>query len=110
MQRYDTLRDQIADSLTQSSNEGPFGCSTRHPSPPVDLELGVRHNQLYKWKEQLTRRGEGAFPGHGRGSGSIDEVARRKELESNQHSLESVCYLAVGLLSILISAKLICVC
>jgi transposase-like protein len=51
---------------------------------PADLarELGVRRNQLYKWKEQLTRRGEGAFPGHGRGSASQDEVARlRKELE-----------------------------
>jgi len=52
--------------------------------PPADLarELGVRRNQLYKWKEQLSKRGDGAFPGSGRGSGSTDEVARlRKELE-----------------------------
>jgi transposase len=52
--------------------------------PPSDLarELGVRRNQLYKWKEQMSQRGEGAFPGSGRGSGSNDEVARlRKELE-----------------------------
>jgi transposase-like protein len=51
---------------------------------PSDLarELGVRRNQLYKWKEQLTKRGEGAFPGHGRGSASRDELTRlRKELE-----------------------------
>jgi transposase-like protein len=51
---------------------------------PSDLarELGVRRNQLYKWKEQLTRRGEGALPGHGRGSSSRDELSRlRKELE-----------------------------
>src|SRR6185295_16465043 len=51
--------------------------------PPSDLarELGVRRNQLYKWKEQMSKRGEGAFPGSGRGSGGIDEVARmRKEL------------------------------
>ena len=51
---------------------------------PTDLarELGVHRNQLYKWKEQLTRRGEGAFPGHGRGSAGRDELARlRKELE-----------------------------
>ena len=51
---------------------------------PADLarELGVRRNQLYKWKEQLSRRGQGAFPGSGRGSGGNDEVARlRKELE-----------------------------
>ena len=51
---------------------------------PADLarELGVRRNQLYKWKEQLSQRGAGAFPGSGRGSGGNDEVARlRKELE-----------------------------
>jgi transposase len=42
----------------------------------------VRRNQLYKWKEQMSQRGEGAFPGSGRGSGGNDEVARlRKELE-----------------------------
>lgn len=51
---------------------------------PSDLarELGVRRNQLYKWKEQLGRRGEKAFPGHGRRSASRDEVSRlRRELE-----------------------------
>ena len=52
--------------------------------PPSDLarQLGVRRNQLYKWKEQLSRRGAGAFPGSGRGAGSSDELTRlRKELE-----------------------------
>jgi transposase len=52
--------------------------------PPADLarELGVRRNQLYKWKEQLSQRGAKAFPGSGRGSASSDEVSRlRKELE-----------------------------
>ena len=51
---------------------------------PSDLarELGVRRNQLYKWKDQLSRRGEKAFPGHGRRSASSDEVTRlRQELE-----------------------------
>ena len=51
---------------------------------PSDLarELGVRRNQLYKWKEQLSRRGEGAFPGSGRATASRDELTRlRKELE-----------------------------
>ncbi len=41
-------------------------------------ELNVRRNQLYKWKEQLAGRGEGAFPGHGRRAGREDEVARLK--------------------------------
>ena len=51
---------------------------------PTDLarELGLRRNQLYKWKDQLSRRGEKAFPGHGRRSASSDEVTRlRQELE-----------------------------
>ena len=30
------------------------------------LELGVRRNQLYKWKEQLGSKGEKAFRGSGR--------------------------------------------
>ena len=49
---------------------------------PSDLarELGVGRNQLYKWKDQLSRRGKRAFPGHGRRLD--DEVTRlRKELE-----------------------------
>ena len=51
---------------------------------PSDLarELGVRRNQLYKWKEQLSLRGEQAFPGHGRSIAGNDEVSRlRRELE-----------------------------
>ena len=51
---------------------------------PSDLarELGVRRNQLYKWKDQLSRRGEQAFPGHGRRAATNDEVTRlRQELE-----------------------------
>ena len=50
--------------------------------PPADLarELGVRRNQLYKWKEQLGKRGSQAFPGTGKRA--TDELARlRKELE-----------------------------
>ena len=51
---------------------------------PADLarELGIRRNQLYKWKEQLEKRGAKAFRGAGRRIGSSDEVARlRRELE-----------------------------
>ena len=50
--------------------------------PPADLarELGVRRNQLDKWKEQLGKRGAQAFPGSGKRP--TDELARlRKELE-----------------------------
>jgi transposase len=52
--------------------------------PPSDLarQLGVRRNQLYKWKEQMDRRGSEALPGIGRRLAQGDEVARLKgELE-----------------------------
>jgi len=43
------------------------------------LELGVRRNQLYKWKEQLAGKGDAAFRGPGRNPASQDgEVARLK--------------------------------
>lgn len=29
-------------------------------------ELGVRRNQLYKWKEEIDRHGDTAFPGSGK--------------------------------------------
>lgn len=51
------------------------------PCCEVARELGIRREQLYKWKEQLSQRGPGAFPGSGRGQSS-DELARlRHELE-----------------------------
>jgi transposase len=47
------------------------------------LELGIRRNQLYKWKEQLGSKGEKAFRGPGRKPASEEsEVARlKRELE-----------------------------
>ncbi len=33
------------------------------PSSEVAMELGIRRNQLYKWKDQLANRGEVAFSG-----------------------------------------------
>lgn len=32
------------------------------PSSAIAAELGVRRNQLYKWKEQLDKKGGDAFP------------------------------------------------
>jgi len=41
-------------------------------------ELGLRRNQLYKWKEQIAKKGLEAFPGHGGRPGKNDEVSRLK--------------------------------
>lgn len=51
------------------------------PSSDLARELSVRRNQLYKWKEQLEKRGSKAFPGAGRqrgrvGMGMGDPVSR----------------------------------
>lgn len=45
--------------------------------------LGIKRNQLYKLKEQLTERGEAAFPSHGRPAGDKGaEIARlQRKLE-----------------------------
>lgn len=36
------------------------------PASEIALQLGIRRNQLYKWKEQLDIQGEQAFKGRGR--------------------------------------------
>jgi transposase len=52
------------------------------PAVQLALELGVRRNQLYKWKEQLAGKGTAAFRGPGRKAGAQEsEVVRlRREL------------------------------
>lgn len=36
--------------------------TSERSSTELAMELGIRRNQLYKWKEQLTGKGEQAFP------------------------------------------------
>lgn len=33
------------------------------PAAEIAMELGLRRNQLYKWKEQLANKGDDAFSG-----------------------------------------------
>lgn len=55
------------------------------PGAQVARELGLRVNQIHKWKQQLEARGEDAFPGPGRRSGLQAENARlRQELEATR--------------------------
>lgn len=55
--------------------------SSEKPATDVARQLGVRRNQLYKWKEQLSKRGTKAFPGARRQKGNVDELTRlRQEL------------------------------
>jgi transposase len=42
-----------------------MGASDR-PAAEIATELGIRRNQLYKWKEQMESKGDKAFSGRGR--------------------------------------------
>lgn len=48
--------------------------------PPAEVarELGIPRTRLYEWREELTQRGEGAFPGSGRQADKDAEIARLK--------------------------------
>ena len=46
----------------------------------VARQLGVKQNQLYKWREELKQKGDKAFKGPGRQpADERDEVSRLKE-------------------------------
>lgn len=40
--------------------------TSNRPPSEIAMELGIRRNQLYKWKEQLAQQGDEAFKGRGR--------------------------------------------
>lgn len=52
---------------------------SERPSSEIAMELGIRRNQLYKWKEQLEKNGGSAFSGRGR---------PRKEAQSEASKLK----------------------
>lgn len=56
----------------------------KRPAAEIARELGIRRNQLYKWKEQKDKRGAAVFPGEGKRSGKgtdSEEIGRlRSEL------------------------------
>ncbi len=64
----------------------------KKPSADLARELGVRRNQLYKWKETFEKNGKDAFPGAGRRSGSepqAEEIVRlKRELAQSKEEVE----------------------
>lgn len=48
------------------------------PVTEVARELGIRVNQIYKWKKQLEVKQDDAFPGHGKQLGQDAELTRLK--------------------------------
>ena len=66
----------------------------KKPAADLARELGVRRNQLYKWKDAIDRNGDNAFPGGGRRSitgseSQAAEIARlKRELSQAQEEVE----------------------
>ena len=59
------------------------------PVTHVARELGLRQNQIYKWKNELEGKKERAFPGKGKPVCSDPENARlRQELATAREELE----------------------
>lgn len=50
--------------------------SSGKPVTEVARELDISVHQLYRWRDDLTKRGAEAFPGHGKRTGLEEEVAR----------------------------------
>jgi transposase len=41
--------------------------SSGRPASEIATQLGIRRNQLYKWKEQMNKKGDVRIPGEFRG-------------------------------------------
>jgi len=45
--------------------------SSDKPAAEIAMELGIRRNQLYKWREQILAKGEDALSGRKTGSDHV---------------------------------------
>ncbi len=64
----------------------------KKPASDLARELGVRRNQLYKWKDTFDKNGSDAFPGTGKRTGietKTAEIARlNRELAQSKEEVE----------------------
>jgi len=59
------------------------------PVAQIARELGIRQNQIYKWKKALEEAGEFVFQGSGRPAGSDPEKEQlRRELSTAKEEIE----------------------
>ena len=59
------------------------------PVTQIARELGIRQNQIYKWRKQLEIKGETAFPGTGQFADADDETIKlRRELAVAKEEIE----------------------
>jgi transposase-like protein len=60
MKKYQVFSKEFKLEAVRLLEEG------RKPAADIARELGLRRNQLYRWKEQRDKCGTGVFPGHGK--------------------------------------------
>ncbi len=76
---------------------------SERPAAEIARELGIPRNRLYKWKEQLARKGDQAFTGPGRPKQEeLSEVARLRQenarlKEENEILKKAAAYFAKDL-------------
>lgn len=59
------------------------------PTTQIARELGIRQNQIYKWRKLLEIKGETAFPGTGQVTDADDETIKlRRELAVAKEEIE----------------------
>ena len=61
------------------------------PSSQIALELGIRRNQLYKWKDQLEKKGDLAFmntPGRPTKDKQSELISLKQENKSLKEEVE----------------------
>ena len=55
----------------------------------VARELGIRQNQIYKWRKELEGKGEVAFPGTGKSSEvDLEKAQLHRDLAAAQEEIE----------------------
>ena len=52
----------------------------KKPGTDLARELGIKRNQLYKWKEEIEAHGDAAFPGQGRRGSADNQAAENARL------------------------------
>jgi len=64
----------------------------KKPATEIARELGIRRNQLYKWKDMVDQSGGEAFPGSGRRTAannqSAEIVSLKRKLAQSQEEVE----------------------
>lgn len=53
----------------------------KKPGTDIARELGIRRNQLYKWKDQLDKHADAAFPGKGRHNSAESQAGENARLK-----------------------------